>query len=123
MGYHRAGFDVIGVDIEPQPNYPFELVRADALKYGYECWGMTFGAVHASPPCQAYSTTGALHSNEHPELVEETRKLLQAMQAQLGIPYVIENVVGAPLVNPIMLCGSSFGLGVRRHRLFEVSPP
>jgi DNA (cytosine-5)-methyltransferase 1 len=125
MGYHRAGFDVVGVDIDPQPNYPFEFVQADALEVAadrfFHGW-MSFDAIHASPPCQAHSTIGkqirrlGLTKNEHPDLVAPTRDLLQAT----GLPYVMENVVGAPLVNPIMLCGSSFGLDVRRHRLFEL---
>ena len=121
MGYHRAGFDVTGVDIEPQPNYPFRFIQADALG---ELW-TGFDAVHASPPCQAYSRLAAMHpEREYPELIEPARALLCA----LGVPYVIENVEGAPLHSPLMLCGSMFGLGVergylRRHRLFECSFP
>jgi len=127
VGYHRAGFEVVGVDIRPQPNYPFEFVQADALDYlhVHEDWlgkGIPemgdFDAIHASPPCQAYSVTASLHGAEHPDLVGPTRQLLE----ETGLPYVIENVVGAPLLNPVRLCGSSFGLGVRRHRLFEVYP-
>jgi DNA (cytosine-5)-methyltransferase 1 len=114
MGYHRAGFDVVGVDLANQPNYPFEFHQADALTFpldGFDC-------VHASPPCQAFSTTRTLQDNVYPELVDIMRDRLE----ETGVPWVIENVVGAPLRNPLLLCGSSFGLGVRRHRLFETSP-
>jgi DNA (cytosine-5)-methyltransferase 1 len=127
MGYHRAGFEVVGVDIEPQPNYPFEFWRADALEVP-PSWGTGmayhfaggFDAIHASPPCQAHSPLNALWRREYPDFVAATRDRLQA----LGLPYVIENVPGAPLQNTITLCGSSFGLGangrqLRRHRLFE----
>jgi len=116
MGYHRAGFDVVGVDINPQPNYPFEFEQANVI--GWAGWLSSphdFDAIHASPPCQAYSTTASLHDNEHPELVDPVRYLLELT----GLPYVIENVVGAPLHHPFKLCGSSFGLRVWRHRLFE----
>ncbi len=120
MGYHCAGFDVIGVDIDVQDNYPFEIVRGDALAIigNLDCWFPDAVAVHASPPCQAYSTTASLHTNEYPALIAPVRELLQAT----GLPYVIENVAGArrEMRDPITLCGSSFGLGVRRHRLFEV---
>ncbi len=118
MGYYHAGFDVVGVDINPQPNYPFEFFQADALKY--LDWVEGFDAIHASPPCQAHTAMKTMPSaKEHPELVADTR----AGIAQTGLPYVIENVVGAPLIDPTQLCGSSFNLGVRRHRLFEVSFP
>lgn len=116
MGYHRAGFDVIGVDINPQPNYPFEFVQGDALDPVN--WGRA-AAIHASPPCQRYSTITARHGrqDEHPDLIPRTRFLLEAT----GVPYVIENVEGAPLHHPVRLCGSMFGLQVRRHRLFEAN--
>jgi DNA (cytosine-5)-methyltransferase 1 len=123
-GYARAGFEVVGVDLAPQPRYPFTFVQGDALEY-LAAHGHEFDAIHASPPCQRFSTLTAMHGAErvasHPDLVEPTRELLRA----LGRPYVIENVPGAPLVSPIMLCGSHFGLGaaglyLRRHRIFEV---
>lgn len=122
MGYHRAGFDVVGVDINPQPRYPFQFIQADALEYLKEC-GHCFDAIHASPPCQAFSamTRGRWKDRKHPDLVAETRRLL----IQTGRPYVIENVEGAPLISPIRLCGTMFGLQsaggnqLRRHRLFE----
>jgi DNA (cytosine-5)-methyltransferase 1 len=122
MGYHRAGFDVTGVDINPQPNYPFEFHQADAIEVLEDMAAMTddrrFHAIHTSPPCQAYSVTASLHDVDYPELITPVRALL----AEIGLPSVIENVQGAPLVNAIRLCGSSFGLGVRRHRLFEITP-
>ena len=203
MGYHRAGFDVVGVDIRPQPNYPFEFVQADALEVlsdllrerrldrqlthaelvaapiqeledrvsdfvlgagvgvggfyvqvdedlaGHEAPSVgvaadsakpafrvkDFDAIHASPPCQAYTSLRVMHNarGDHPDLVGPTRELLQ----ETGLPYVIENVPGAPIATVTRLCGSSFGLGVeahdgwrqlRRHRYFEttfsfMSPP
>jgi DNA (cytosine-5)-methyltransferase 1 len=120
MGYRRAGFDVVGVDIEPQPRYPFEFHQADALAF-VAAHGHEFDAIHASPPCQAYSVTRSLSKRDHPELVEPTRAALFATVR----PYVIENVPGAPLIHPLVLCGTEFGLRspsghwVRRHRLFE----
>ncbi len=115
MGYHRAGFEVVGVDVKPQPRYPFAFHQADAMTFPLE----GFDAIHASPPCQAFSNvTGRnRHPNRHPELVDPVRALLRAA----GVPYIIENVVGAPLRTPILLCGSMFGLDVQRHRLFETS--
>jgi DNA (cytosine-5)-methyltransferase 1 len=128
MGYHRAGFEVVGVDIKPQPHYPFEFHQADALEYLAE-HGREFDAIHASPPCQAFSamTNGRWKDRlkDHPDLIAPTRALLAAARG----PYVIENVVGAPLINPVMLCGTLFGLQtkagsqLRRHRLFEIHPP
>jgi len=117
VGYHRAGFDVVGVDIKPQPHYPFEFHQADALTFPLD----GFDAIHASPPCQAYSriTVQFGKPGDWPDLVAPVRSALMAS----GVPWVIENVVGAPLVAPVMLCGTSFGLGVRRHRLFEMSDP
>jgi len=127
MGYHRAGFDIVGVDIKPQPNYPFGFVQADALEFLGEaidkfCPFNYVDAIHASPPCQVYSTTSSLHDNEHPDLIAPTRNLLAQLDEE-DVPWVIENVVGAPLLHPFRLCGSSFGLGVRRHRLFETNWP
>jgi DNA (cytosine-5)-methyltransferase 1 len=113
-GNHDAGFDVFGVDNVFQPNYPYSQVQADALTVDLH----GFDVIHASPPCQRYSTTRALHANEYPDLIAHVRARLR----EQGRPFVIENVVGAPLLNPLLLCGSSFDLGVRRHRLFETSP-
>jgi DNA (cytosine-5)-methyltransferase 1 len=119
MGYHRAGFDVAGVDIKPQPHYPFEFHQGDALTWPLD----GFDAIHASPPCQRYSQATKVwrgRCDSHPDLVAPTRERL----AQNGRPYVIENVIGAPLINAIMLCGTAFPeLRVRRHRLFECSFP
>ena len=115
MGYHRAGFDVVGVDIEEQPRYPFPFVQDDALECLAE-YSQEFDAIHASPPCQAYSTSTP-DKTRHPDLVATVRGLLVAS----GRPWVIENVPGAPLHAPIVLCGHAFGLPVRRHRLFETT--
>lgn len=116
MGYHRAGFDVVGVDIAPQPRYPFEFHQGDALEY-VAAHGHEFDAIHASPPCQGYSATRFIRGNAHSDLVGPTREALQAS----GKPYVIENVAGAPLLNPVTLVGSMFGLRTMRPRLFECS--
>lgn len=115
VGYHRAGFEVTGVDIEHQPNYPYTHFIADALHFA-EQYGETFDAIHASPPCQGYTALAAVHGNEWPMLIEPVRELLDA----LGKPYVIENVQGAPLRRDLTLCGEMFGLGVIRHRYFEL---
>lgn len=119
-GYQRAGFHVVGVDIAPQPRYcGDEFVQADAMFFLSATPEMLrqFDAYHASPPCQDYTRLRALQGKRYPRLIHETREMLAA----IGSPWVIENVPGAPLINPITLCGSSFGLGVRRHRLFEFS--
>lgn len=119
VGYSRAGFEVVGVDINPQPRYPFEFHRGDALDYLRE-HGHEFDAIHASPPCQRYSIGRHIHASgeRHPDLVAPTRELLQAT----GKPWVIENVPGAPLGGfAAELCGLMFGLRVLRHRLFEAS--
>ena len=119
MGYHRAGFEVVGVDIKPQPHYPFEFHQADALTYPLD----GFDVIHASPPCQRYSVATVFHPGrqaQHPDLVGPVRERLIVA----GVPWVIENVMGAPLRNPVMLCGTMFeGLRVYRHRNFEAHPP
>lgn len=117
MGYHRAGFDVVGVDIRPQPRYPFAFVRGDALRPPVDL--SRFDAIHASPPCQGFTAYKRRPGHVAPRanLIPATREMLRAT----GKPYVIENVPGAP-VHGFTLCGSSFGLDVRRHRLFETSP-
>ncbi len=117
-GYHDAGFDVVGVDIEPQPDYPYEFHQADALTVSLD----GFDAIHASPPCQsftAYRRKGHGVGDGYPDLIEPIRTRLE----RSGLPWVIENVAGAPLRNAVMLCGSSFGLDVRRHRYFESNVP
>jgi len=121
VGYARAGFEVTGVDHKPQPHFPFEFIQADALEYLVK-HGHEYDAIHASPPCQRYSVlTPVEHKYKHPDLIRPTRECLLA----LAKPYVIENVPAARslLVNPVMLCGSMFGLRVWRHRYFEVYPP
>lgn len=125
MGYHRAGFEVVGVDIRPQPRYPFEFHQSDALDFPLD----GFNVIHASPPCQGYSITRHATKREYPMLIEPVRAALVAS----GRPYVIENVVGAPLLDPITLCGTMFAaqardtdgtlLYLKRHRLFESNVP
>lgn len=126
MGYHQAGFtEIVGVDSELQPNYPFEFIQADVMAFEslqIPRFVEQFDLIHASPPCQAFSVYGNNKGHvrdDHPDLIEPTRSLLQAS----GVPYVIENVPGAPLDPTIQLCGTSFGIEVRRHRLFEASFP
>jgi len=116
MGYHRAGFgEIVGVDIAPQPRYPFTFVQCDALEF-VKSYGAGFDAIHASPPCQRYSMANNIHGRtDHPDLVGPTRDALIAT----GRPYVIENVPGVPLVCAVVVCGLPLGLGVKRHRLFE----
>lgn len=137
-GYRRAGFEVTGVDINPQPHYPFRFLQGDAMVmldimaiYGGDIAGIWWDAIHASPPCQAYSVMSKCRpglADEYPKLIEPVRERLE----QIGLPYVIENVEGAPLESPVKLCGTMFGLGarfndydyvLRRHRLFEASFP
>jgi DNA (cytosine-5)-methyltransferase 1 len=123
-GYAAAGYAMTGVDLAVMPNYPFlDVIQGDALAVLADvefCRG--FHLIHASPPCQAYTALQKRWKREHPRLIESVRDALEL----IGRPYVIENVVGAPLRAPLMLCGSMFGLGVdgatlRRHRLFEIA--
>lgn len=129
-GYHRAGFEVYGVDIDPQPRYPFEFAQDDALAVLRALIDGTtsglrladFAAVHISPPCQRFSDLAKRNGNadEWPDLVAPARELLD----RTGLPYIIENVEGAPLRDPITLCGAMFPeLRVYRHRLFESNVP
>lgn len=116
MGYHQAGFEVVGVDIAPQPYYPFQFHQADAFEY-LAAHGHEFDVIHASPPCQGYSVMRHLpwlQGREYPLLIPAIRTALAAT----GKPYVIENVVGAPL-NGAALCGMALGLPLIRHRMFE----
>ena len=115
MGYHRAGFDrIIGVDHVMQKNYPFEFVLADAMTFPLE----GFDLIHASPPCQEYTPLRARQNGKHyPDLVSPTRDMLAAS----GVPWIIENVPGAPLHHWTSLCGGMFGLRTYRHRRFESS--
>ncbi len=117
MGYHKAGFEMVGVDINPQPEYPFEFHQADAMSFPL----IGFDFIHASPPCQAFTPLSALPGagvkNPPVDLVQPLRNLLKVW----GGVYVIENVVQARLVDPIRLCGKMFGLKLYRHRDFESS--
>jgi DNA (cytosine-5)-methyltransferase 1 len=114
VGYARAGFEVVGVDVVRQENYPFEFVQADALTFPLD----GFDLIHASPVCKDYSATAVLNTTRHPRQIEAVRERLAAS----GIPYVIENVEGAPLRDPVVLCGAMFPeLATYRHRLFEAS--
>lgn len=114
-GYARAGFEVVGVDIKPQPNYPFEFHQADALTFGLS----GFDAVHASPPCQAYIQRNKNLVTKWPKLIEPVRGRL----LETGLPFVIENVSGAPLTPTFTLCGTMFDLPLLRHRIFETNWP
>ena len=122
MGYHRAGFDVVGVDINPQPRYPFEFVQMDALE-AFDHFGWNdFDAIHASPPCQHFSQMSKCRpglAETYPDLVDPARQLLIAS----GKPYVIENVTGSPLQNWAQVCGSGLGMTLQRHRWFESNVP
>jgi DNA (cytosine-5)-methyltransferase 1 len=115
MGLHYAWPDaeIVGVDISPQPRYPFTFIQADAMTYPLD----GFDFIWASPPCQAFTVAQRIRDNSHPDLIAPTRERLKAA----GIPYAIENVIGAPLLSPVMLCGASFDLKVYRHRIFETS--
>jgi DNA (cytosine-5)-methyltransferase 1 len=118
VGYHRMGWLVVGVDIRPQPHYPFQFRQADALEFPLG----GFDLIHASPPCQAYSGMSDCRPGlwaEYPALIEPVRERLQ----ESGTDWVIENVPGAPLKSPVTLCGQMFGLVLYRHRLFETSFP
>ena len=119
MGYHRAGFEVTGVDLKHGKRYPFKYIRLNVMELQPSDLA-EYDLIHASPPCQTHSITRNLRiaqgkQTDKLDLIEPTRELLKAS----GKPYIIENVPGAPLFKPILLCGSAFGLKVRRHRLFE----
>lgn len=115
MGLHRAGFEVVGWDIKPQPRYPFEFHLGNALDASVD----GFDFIWASPPCQKHTAAAPLQGRDHIDLIPVTRTKLIAS----GLPYVIENVPGAPLINPVTLCGLALGLNVKRHRLFESNFP
>lgn len=116
-GYVQAGYDVTGVDIEPQPKHRGNFIQADAIEY-LKAHFREYDVIHASPPCQAYSMASMQFrkgGKEYVDLIEVTRREL----IKTGKPYIIENVPGSPLINPIELCGSMFGMRTYRHRLFE----
>ena len=116
MGLYRAGYDVIGIDIKPQPRYPFRFIQADALNPPVDL--ADFDLVWASPPCQAFTNARVIHGNDHPDLLTPTRKMLQSSAKK----WAIENVPGAPMRADYILCGSHFGEPrLKRHRLFETS--
>lgn len=129
MGYHRAGFDVVGVDIAPQPHYPFEFHQADALdvlgcwdEHDGRCWP-EIDAIHASPPCQHFSTMGNRSRAEGKRRLPPTVDLLTptlALLREVRLPWVVENVAGAKALMPnaIVLSGGMLGLGVHRPRYF-----
>ncbi len=125
MGYYQAGFDIVGIDIRPQPNYPFTFIQADAMDYPLKelDWGngRWFDAIHASPPCQAYSW-GSRKGREDkwPKLITHLREYYTD-----NVPFVIENIENArkEMVNPIRLCGTQFGLRLLKHRLFDSNVP
>jgi DNA (cytosine-5)-methyltransferase 1 len=125
VGYAQAGFEVHGVDLKHGKRYPFTYLRADVLNVlQNDEFIKQFDVIHASPPCQTHSITQHLRnaqgkSTSKVDLIPQTRAALIAS----GKPYIIENVPGSPLIDPIQLCGSSFGLKVRRHRLFESNMP
>jgi DNA (cytosine-5)-methyltransferase 1 len=144
MGLYQAGFDVTGVDIEPQSNYPFRFEQADAMSFPLATCEFIGGSqdhypeicdrcgkpwkhadhrsydfIWASPPCQAHTRLNGINGNQYRDYIPQLRERLD----QSGIPYVIENVMGAPLKSPAILCGSMFGLRVWRHRLIEHSFP
>ena len=121
MGYHRAGFDVTGVDNRPQPRYPFTFIQADAMTFPLD----GFDAIHASPPCQAFTQMSArwrgkgTKADIHPDLLTPTLAILRT----LGLPYIVENVQGAKahMRATLVLHGGMFRLGVHRPRLFEAN--
>lgn len=118
-GYVEAGFEVVGWDLEPHPTYPWEFHLGDGLEVLADVdYVQTFDLVHMSWPCQKFSTATA-DRDRHPDLITPGRELA----LRTGVPYIMENVPQAPLINPVRLCGSSFGLKVRRHRAFESSLP
>lgn len=126
-GYADAGFEVVGVDIVPQPNYPYKFIQMDAIEFLKTVDLSEFDAIHASPPCQKHTKAQSLAKGrnngkyrEHFDFIPQTREILQ----KIGKPYIIENVEGAPLINPISLYGSQFkNLYTQRRRLFESNIP
>lgn len=118
-GFHQSGFNVTGVDLFPQPKYPYKFIQSDAIDYLLQ-HGHEYDYIHASPPCQKYSMSSMqfrLLGKEYPNLIEGTRAAL----IKIGKPYDIENVSGSPLISPIVLCGSMFNIPTYRHRLFETN--
>lgn len=120
MGLARAGFEVSGIDTNERLNYPFKFIVGDVMQWlEWTSFIQHFDLVWASPPCQRYTRMQKIRAREHPDLIGPVREKLQ----RIGVPFVIENVIGAPLNFPVMLCGAMFGLRMYRHRLFEASFP
>ncbi len=119
MGLYRAGFDVTGVDLSPQPNYPFTFIQGDAFEAGVDY--RRFDLVWASPPCQGRTAYKRRPNHVAPVDTDGAISRVRAMLQRFRMPYIIENVPGAPLIDPTRLCGSMFGLDVQRHRIFETS--
>jgi DNA (cytosine-5)-methyltransferase 1 len=125
VGYARAGFEVTGIDLKHGKRYPYTYIRADVLEVIKDIdYLRQFDVIHASPPCQTHSITQHLRnaqgkSTSKIDLIPQTRQAL----IESGVNYIIENVPNSPLIDPVQLCGSSFGLKVRRHRLFESNMP
>ncbi|WP_308036039.1 DNA methylase [Streptomyces olivaceus] len=117
MGYHLAGFDVVGVDIRPQPNYPFTFVQGDAIEYAH-AHAQDFLLVHLSPPCQSSCalTKGTNRGRVYADLIPQVREVCE----WYGVDWIMENVSGADMRRDVTLCGEQFGLGVLRHRHFEL---
>ncbi len=113
MGYSLAGFDVVGIDVEPQPDYPFPFIQEDVMRLSTRLFE-GYDLIHASPPCQRWAV--GRQREDHPDLIVPTRELL----LESGVPFVIENVPQAPIRRDLMLCGSMFGMEVQRHRHFEI---
>jgi DNA (cytosine-5)-methyltransferase 1 len=119
-GYTAAGFDVTGIDLKHGKRYPYIYIKGNVSDYLNNQYLQQFDVIHASPPCQTHSITQHLRnaqgkSTNKIDMIPEVREALIAS----GVPYIIENVPGSPLIDPVQLCGSSFNLKVRRHRLFE----
>ncbi len=122
MGYARAGFQIMGVDIAPQPHYPFKFYQADVSDLMLDTWAINFDVIHASPVCYTWSKMRDCRpgsKDEQPDLITPTREQLQ----EIGLPYVIENVPGAPMPGAVQICGTGLDTGVQRHRWFESNVP
>lgn len=119
FGFEQAGFDVTAVDLFDQPNHRGNFIKADAIDFLLEN-GHKYNYIHASPPCQKYSMSSKqfrILGKEYPDLISVTRAAL----IKIGKPFDLENVPGSPLINPVMLCGTMFGLPTYRHRFFETN--
>lgn len=118
MGYYLAGFNVVGLDRDDQPHYPFPFIQGDAIEY-IRAHGNEYDLLGGSPPCQRYTRSQRIMGREHPDLIAPTREAMEST----GRPWIIENVEGAPLLDTVLLCGAMFRMRTYRHRLFESSLP